>query len=247
MGLFDFLKKEDRTLDRILSDDLVTPTQIRTNLEDVCRKNVHLVTTIDERQRTFGSIFIEVGKGNDFVMIDVLIPSDGNRIIETSDKVRIDYNIEGVMYYFETKFIGMVSGRLPSIKIAFPSIIKKVQKRSAFRVSPSIEHPIIVEVKEGAAEETADISEGGLAFFTRHTEKEMGVGTVFEKMSFKLPGMDRQITAKAVVRSFIKGFHGAVRNRCGVEFIGMRMQDKDSIAHYILLRQREIVQKQLGS
>jgi c-di-GMP-binding flagellar brake protein YcgR len=248
MGLFDFIKKDGISDDLrvIFSDDLITPTQIRSNLEEACKRNNHLITTIDERARTFRSTFIELGNGNDFVLIDLLMPNDGNRLIEASSRVAIDYTIEGVMYSFETKFVEIVKGRFSSIKITFPSIVKKIQKRSAFRVSPSMENPIVVEVKEGLVEEVADISEVGLAFYTRRTEGELSVGTIFEKLTFKLPTMHRQITTKAIVRSFIKASVAGVKNKCCVEFMNMRMADKDAIAHYVVVRQREIILKMKG-
>jgi len=248
MGLFDFIKSDGISDEMrvIFSDDLITPTQIRSNLEEACTRNNHLIATIDERARTFSSTFIELGKGNDFVLIDLLMPKDGNRIIEESSRVIIDYNMEGVMYSFEAKFVETVKGRFSSLKITFPSIIKKIQKRSAFRVSPSMENPIVVEIKEGLIEEVADISEGGLAFYTRHTEGELSVGTTFEKLTFKLPTMHGQITTKAVVRSFIKASVAGVKNKCCVEFLNMKMPDKDAIAHYVVVRQREIIIKMKG-
>ncbi|MBI3814327.1 MAG: flagellar brake protein [Nitrospinae bacterium] len=249
MGLFDFIKKDgisDDIMRVIFSDDLITPNQIKSNLEEACKRNNHLIATIDERARTFSSTFIELGKGNDFVLIDLLMPKDGIHLIEASNRVIIDYNLEGVMYSFEAKFVEIVKGRFSSIKITFPSVIKKIQKRNAFRVSPSMENPVVVEVKEGLVEEVADISEGGLSFYTRRAEEELSVGTIFEKLTFKLQTMHGQITIKAVVRSFIKASVAGVKNKCCVEFMNMRMADKDAIAHYVVVRQREIIIKMKG-
>lgn len=248
MGFLDFIKKDGLSDEMrvILSDDLITPTQIRSNLEEACRRNNHLIATIDERARTFSSTFIELGKENDFVIIDLLMPKDGNRLIEESHRVIIDYNMEGVMYSFETKFVEIVKGRFFSLKITFPSVIKKIQKRSAFRVSPSMDNPVVVELKEGLVEEVADISEVGLAFYTRRPEGELSVGTAFEKLTFKLPTMHGQITTKAIIRSFMKSPVAGVKNKCCLEFLNMRMADKDAIAHYVVVRQREIILRMKG-
>jgi len=246
MGLFDIFKRDKESYLHLFSDDLVTPAQVKANLDEVCKRNTHVVASIDDRPRTFRSIFLESGRNDDFVIIDVMMPKDGNRIIEESEKVRIDYTLEGVMYYFETKFIEMVSGRFPSIKIAFPSIIKKIQKRGSFRVSPSMDNPIIVELTDLIREDVSDISEGGLSFYTSRTEKEIPIGVVFEKVTFKLPTMDRYITTKAVIRQVIKGSGIGVKNKCCIEFVDMGMKDKDAIAHYVIVRQREMILRMRG-
>ncbi len=245
MGVFDFLKKNaEYDSGIIFSDDLVMATQIRKNLEYVCQKNTQLTVTIDERLITFRSIFLEVGAKNDFVVIDVLIPEQGNHFMKPSSKIKIDYTIEGIMYSFDTSFMETISGRFPSIKIAFPTLIRKIQRRRYFRVSPPIDKPIIVKLLEGIDEKVADISEGGVSIYTRLTERELAVGKVFEKAMLSLPAVNQNIMTKTVVRNLLKGFRADIKNKCGMEFMDMRMHDKDLIASYVLTRQREIIQKQ---
>ncbi|MBI3599439.1 MAG: flagellar brake protein [Nitrospinae bacterium] len=243
MKLLDLFKKdkEPDELKALSSDDLITPGQMRTNLEDVCKRKATLITTIDERPGTFRSMLLEVANESNFVIIDALMPKHGNQLIESSKKVRLDYSLEGVMYNFDTRFMGTMGGKFPSIKVAFPSIIKKIQKRKSFRITPPVDNPIIVEITRGITEKAADISEGGLSFYTYHPEGRFAMGMVLERVIFKLPTIDRVITAKAVVRSFTNG--SSAKNRCGIEFIGMGMADKDSIANYCLVRQVESIRK----
>ncbi len=245
MGVFDFLKKDAESNGQIIfSDDLVMAAQIRKNLEYVCQKNTQLIVALDERQITFKSIFLEVGAKNDFVVIDVLIPEQGNHLLKSSSKIKIDYTIEGIMYSFDTSFIETISGRFLSIKIAFPTLIRKIQRRRHFRVSPPIDKPIIVKLHDTINERVADISEGGVSIYTRLTERELSLGKVFDRAMLSLSNIDQNITAKTVVRNMIKGFRENVKNKCGMEFMDMRMHDKDMIASYVLTRQREIIQKQ---
>jgi c-di-GMP-binding flagellar brake protein YcgR len=246
MGLFDIFKRDKESYLHLFSDDLVTPAQISANLEEVCKRNTPIIAMIDDRPRTFRSIFLEVENESDFVIIDVLMPKDGNRIIEESEKVRIDYTLEGVMYYFETKFVEMVRGRFTSIKLVLPSVIKKIQKRGSFRVSPSIDNPITAELTDLIREDVSDISEGGLSFYTSRTENELPVGVVFERVTFKLPTMDRYIKTKGVIRQFIKGSGVGVKNKCCIEFTDMGMKDRDAIAHYVIVRQREMILRMRG-
>lgn len=243
MGLFNFSKKVADNNHLLFSNDLIMQTQIRKNLEYICQRNVHLIAVLDERAKTFSSIFLETGKNNDYVEIDMLIPDYGNQLLNTSGKIRIDYTIEGIMYSFESRFIETISRRFPSIKITFPSFIKKIQRRKHFRVSPSIDKPIIVRLTDGIDEKAADISEGGLAVYTHRMERELALGRVFERLIFRLPNASYDIITKAVVRNLIRGNIDAIKNRCGIEFMNMRMPDRDSIASYVLTRQRESISR----
>src|SRR3989338_3379708 len=188
MKLLKILKKDIKSDTQIIfSDDLVMETHIRKNLGYVCQKNNQLTVTLDERPMTYRSIFLEVGDYNNFVVIDTLIPDYGNQLFKTSRKIGIDYSVEGIMHSFDTKFIETVNGRFLSIKLAFPNLIRKIQRRKHFRVSPSIDKPITVKVTDIVSEKAADISEGGLAVYTRLTEKEFVLEKVFEKIILRLP------------------------------------------------------------
>ncbi len=245
MKLFGFLRKDIETdVQVIFSDDLAMVTQIRKNLEYVCQKNIQLTVTLDERPTTYKSIFLEVGRYNNFVIIDSLIPEHGNQLLMTSSKIRIDYAIEGIMHSFDTKFIETIVERFSSVRIAFPTFIKKIQRRKYLRVSPSIDKPITVKLTDGINERIADISEGGLSIYTSFTESELAVGKVFERAMLKLPAANQDIITKGVVRNFIGGQGEAVKNKCGIEFMEMRLQDKGLIASYVLTRQKEIIQKE---
>ncbi len=247
MKLLDFLKKDKETdiLKATSTDDLILTTQIRKNLEFINLNKIHLIATIDNRPTTYKSMLLDIEMENKHIMIDSLMPNHGNEIITASNNISIGYNIEGIMYYFDSKFIEMVNEQFPSIKIAFPSIIKKVQKRNAFRVSPPKDNPITVKMEEGITEIIANISEGGISLYTQCTEEEIPVGTIFEKVTFKLPTMDRYIITKAKVKSFIKG-SAVSKNRYGIEFTDMRMADKDSIANYVLIRQMEMIRNNIS-
>ncbi len=222
---------------------LNTQAEIKSNLEYACNRNLQLVLKIDDMPVTFSSVFLEMEKGCSAVIIDTVIPKDGNRHIESSKSIRVEYKIDGVLHYFDTRFVRMVEGKLSSIKIAFPSTVNKVQRRKFFRVSPSVDNPIIVKIMEGFTEKVADISECGLVFFTRRSDKEIKIGMVFERMKFSLPKEDREIITSGLVRCFIKG---SVKNRCGIEFINMRLQDKDFIAQYVIMRQRKFIVNSRG-
>jgi len=243
MGFFNFSKKITENNHLLFSYDLIMQTQIRKNLEYVCQKNVQLTAVLDEMPHNFSSIFLETGKNNDYLVIDTLIPDYGNQLLKASGKIRIDYKVEGIMYSFDTIFRETINRRFPTIKIIFPTFIKKIQRRKHFRVSPSINKPIIARLTDEIDEKVADISEGGLAIYAFLTERELILGKVFERLIFRLPNTNQNIMTKAVVRNLIRGNGEAVKNRCGIEFIDMRPPDIDLIASYVLARQRESISR----
>jgi len=243
MGFFNFSKKITEDNHLMLSNDLIMQMQIRKNLEYVCQKNVQLTAVLDEMPHNFSSIFLETGKNNDYLVIDTLIPDYGNQLLKASGKIRIDYKVEGIMYSFDTIFRETINRRFPTIKIIFPTFIKKIQRRKHFRVSPSINKPIIARLTDEIDEKVADISEGGLAIYAFLTERELILGKVFERLIFRLPNTNQNIMTKAVVRNLIRGNGEAVKNRCGIEFIDMRPPDIDLIASYVLARQRESISR----
>ncbi|MBI3814867.1 MAG: flagellar brake protein [Nitrospinae bacterium] len=242
MGLFDFLKKERDGKSSPVTGDLSAISEIRTHLKGLCERNFNFIATINEEPTAFGSIFLELPEKNNSIVIDVLMPKYGNSLIENSKKVKIDYTVDGVMHSFGTKFLGTVEGKFPSIIIASPSIIRRIQRRKSFRVSPPIDNQISVELAKGTIEKAVDIGEGGLSFYTR---KEISPGKIFDKVTFSLPACNKQITAKAVVKDFIKGLRGTIKNRCGIEFIDIEMHDRDSIAYYVIIRQKETAQRRI--
>jgi c-di-GMP-binding flagellar brake protein YcgR len=243
-ALKDLFNKGDADKEKALSSSsLTTQSQIAVSIEEICQKSLHFIATIDDKPETFRSIFIELGKGNDSILIDTLMPKYGNQLVEDSNSINVEYIIDGVKYSFRTRFLEMVSGRLPAIKIAIPSFIRKFERRKFFRISPSSNTPVKVEAIKGFLEDVADISEEGLSFYTRRSDKEITVGMVFEKTTFKLPTAEQKITAKAVVRNFTKGT--GAKNRYGLEFVDMVRQDNDYIAYYVIIRQREIVSQKL--
>jgi c-di-GMP-binding flagellar brake protein YcgR len=248
MKFFDFLRKgrESDKLKSLISDDLVTPAQMMVNLGEVCKRKTTLIVTIDDGKSTFRTILLEIGKENEPIIIDTLMPKHGNKFIESSRSIRIDYNLEGIMYSFQTKYLELVSGRFAAIKIAFPSIIKKIQKRSAFRVSPSVDKPIFVMILKGVTEKVADISEGGFSFYSYDSADKLLIGTVLKRISFELPTIDRHIETSAAVRNFIKGSTVTVKNRYGIQFINMGTADRNSIAKYTLVLQIESIRKKMG-
>lgn len=243
MAIFNFSKKITGDNHLMLSIDQIIQTQIRKNLEYVCQRNAQLTVVLEERPQTFSSIFLRTGKNNEYAVIDMLIPDYGNQFLKASGKMRIDYTIEGIMYSFDTRFVETMSRRYSSIKIVFPNFIKKIQRRKHFRVSPSIDKPIIVKLMDGIDEKAADISEGGLAIYTCHTEREFILGKVFKRLMLRLPNTSQHIITKAVVRNFIRCNGNVVKNRCEIEFMDMRMPDRDLIATYVLARQRESISR----
>jgi len=77
--------------------------------------------------------------------------------------------------------------------------------------------------------------------FSSRNDKVFQTGKNFSNISFNLPFDKRKICTKAGARWFtnIAATCRQVRNKCGIEFIGIKQADESAIARYVSERQRQ--------
>lgn len=226
-------------------DDLTNLEEIRFHIQKNYKQNTKLDIKIDNEPISYSSIFVEIafGGGAEGILMDTLVPSSGNSLIKESKKVTISYSVNGADYTFDSRYLSIVAKRFDFIKIAFPKVIRKIQKRKFLRVTPSYLSPLKVDLGDRITDNVGDISIGGLCFFTSRNEEELYRGKVFSNISFALPSDKHKIYTKAIVRLFVgnREAQGKARNKCGVEFIGLKPADEDAIGRYASERQRDII------
>lgn len=201
---------------------------------------------VDNKPKTYKSIFMGVtseGK-TEGLLINQLIPADGNSLIKKSKKVTVSYYLEGVNFTFDSWFLEIHKAiPLSSFKLEIPTLIRKIQRRKAARVSPLSTLPLKVDLGDRIAKKVYDISIGGLCFITHRNNGEFQKEKTFSNISFALPLNNCKICTKAEVRWFVENAitgHQA-RNKCGIEFIAMKPADEDAIGKYVSERQRDII------
>lgn len=105
------------------------------------------------------------------------------------------------------------------------------ETRTAFRVSPSPENPLVAKI-EGKNVLALDISAGGMAFENNHFLE----GAVYSA-EFTLPGIQETFSVKLEILEIREN------KQCRAKFQGLSKRQEDMIHYYALNRQKEDLQK----
>lgn len=109
------------------------------------------------------------------------------------------------------------------------------QSRGAFRISPSLEEPIIIDIA-GEKVHVIDISSGGASF----KNTKFKADTVYDG-KFNLPNSSTFVQAK------IKVLRITDAQICNSIFVGLPPELEDEIHHYVLARQKEELKSRKNS
>tara|TARA_B100000315_G_scaffold259107_1_gene313660 strand:+ start:4427 stop:5317 length:891 start_codon:yes stop_codon:yes gene_type:complete len=250
MGLFDFFKKtvipEKTEAKAIISDDITDSHQIEFHLEEIIKESGFVTLHLDDDPaERYSSMLIRLEKGEEpMILIDTLIPEEGNDIIENSRKLTFSYIFKGKHFGFESKYIGMEKEDFIAFKIAMPQEIKKEEHRRFVRIKPSLNEPVYVLSEEGGVEEAADVSAGGLAFYTERIIEE---GEIYDKFTFTLPPENHKMHTPAEVLRFIEGAAPSRKDKhiCCIKFSDMKQSHTEILIKYVFQRERQSIQERL--
>lgn len=229
------------------SDTLAKPKEIRRHIENICAKNTRLEVTIDDHTVTFQSLFIEGSQDKNELLIDALIPHEGNELIKKSHSIKLVYVLDKIIYDIKSRYIDYTKDKPLLLRIEYPSCIERFQRREYFRIDPSFHEPIefSFDVVIKIQGKMFDVSAGGFAFLT---EKKpcyyIESGSEIKEVRFKLPG-GKAIKTPARVKH-ISQHHDDKKYKCGVEFKAISEKDQSKIVAYTIQRQREILRKIKG-
>lgn len=244
MGLLDSIGS--KTFGKVKSpNNFTTPSQIETHLKKNIEQSTFINVRFDDSPLVYSSTFVEISLDKPLgILIDTLVPTDGNIYIKHSKAVILSYMFEGEFFSFKSKFHEIVKTKFVVIKLMMPEVISKVEHRRHLRIKPPIDIPMIVFLDDGIQEEVVDISAGGLAFHTENTIRE---GKVFKNVIFALPPDNQKIRTKAIVRRFIKKpvSSKTVRNKCCLQFNDLGRSQTELIVEYVIKREREIFRGKL--
>lgn len=247
MGIFDFLG--DLGSGRATSSPLAK-WERDSNIKLSCQQQLPVSVTIDEHVIEPISLFIEARPDKGWIIIDNLVPEEGNNYIKKSESIRISYRVDNIGYNFKSAYIDHIQkDGYPALKIAYPQEIKTQQRRKFFRVEPPIEEPVNVTIKTNSAvplhieRDLRDLSEGGLSFAIKISESfhlDIKKGKELEEIHFTLPDYG-PIKISGIIRGI---FRSEGENLiCGVEFSEIKDSDMSKIYRYVVDRQRDALKK----
>jgi len=245
-----------RILARVLDADVLDSFEdIKTILSMAQKQRVPFAVRKNGRGKPFNSFLIKPDYSSSALLIDSLIPEGGNELMVDSKFVDIEFFFKNtkkeylnIPYTFHAVYLRRENYQNhPALRISFPESIKRNQRRDYNRVEPSIEEPIkiILKLKDGEAIETvANISGGGVGFYTNLDKSVLRPGNKIKSASFSLPD-GTEITSQLIVRWVTKNVPDEIVNQkhlhfyCGAEFAELDGALRKKVILYIIERERE--------
>ena len=246
----------ERNLARVLDADVLNSFEdIKTILTMAQEQRIPLAVRKNGRGKAFNSFLVKTDYSASALLIDNLIPEEGNELMVDSRFVDVEFffkNTKEKYLNIPYNFHGIYLRREnyqnhPAMRISFPESINRHQRRDYNRVTPSAEEPIeiILKLKNGDATETmANISGGGVGFYTNLDKSVLSPGKKINSASFNLPD-GTEITSQLIVRWISKKVPLEIINKkklhfyCGAEFAELDRALRKKIILYIIERERE--------
>jgi len=246
----------EKTLARVLDADVLNSFEdIKTILTMAQEQRVPFAVRKNGRGKPFNSFLIKTDYSSSALLIDSLIPEEGNELMVDSRFVDVEFFFRNtkkeylnIPYNFHVVYLRRENYQNhPALRISFPESINRNQRRDYNRVEPSIEEPIeiILKLKDGEAIETVvNISGGGVGFYTNLDRSVLSPGNKIKSASFNLPD-GTEITSQLIVRRVTRNIPGEIINKknlhfyCGAEFAELDEALRKKIILYIIERERE--------
>jgi len=216
---------------------------------------VPITVRIPGVEKTYSSSFVEIGSEPDnkpSLLIARLAPAGGNNLLPYSKSLNVTFTLSSggrrpdqAGYSFNAFFIrNETFENTPVVRITFPEL------RRYHRAEPGPGELITISSSlsgDAAPQPLANISEGGIGFYTESDSALLRQGGAFT-VTFTLPD-GSSITAPVVARWISRLQPGkTIQGRrygffCGVEFQKLEQQMRRSIAEYVEKRKQEELKK----
>ncbi len=235
------------------SDRIETSSEVKNLLLNALDQRARVKVRLNGRRRSFLSGLIDVGGG--YILIDALFPEEGNEMIKESEFISIDFQIREkgkktffIPYTFDSKFVKQeIFKGFSAIRIEIPTLIQRNQKRSYYRMEPSLKNPLFISFNvqgKEVVEKIANISGGGVGFYTNLSKEVLWKGLKIDNAAFTLPGYG-EIICSVIIHSFMQNDNPVLIggkpyfNYCGAEFADIDNATRNKIIAYIIKQERE--------
>lgn len=243
-------------------DKVNNPGEIEKHLKDLCDRQVVAEILSDNRDnedQVFQGTFrrCEGAGGKRFVVLDTLRPSGMIQLLSEHSFLSLLYffdasgvGLDLMPYYFDSQGLGQVPGDLPAMRVAWPGVIHRMQRRQFFRVDPSPTEPVRVLFPHfpGGGEvafeqKVADVSSGG--FSVRMRAPAVSEGQEVGNILIVLPDQ-YSFTVSALVRRIIREgrWHPDYPLRAAFEITRFEPRGaEEQLSRYIFRQQREMIRR----
>ncbi len=228
-------------------------------LREAQKERSPLEVKLSGRGQSYSSVILDVRPetSNPFIIIDTLLPQEGNLLLKDAPFLVGSFLIKekGVKenrmpYEMSANFVSTVMvENLPAIRLTFPHVLRRNQRREYLRVEPPVRTCIWFRSKEKEFKGlVANISGGGVGFYIKMEAFPLGPGSPITDVRFDCG--DLPVIPKGVVVYILKPLtHQIVskedyfRHYCGAEFREIDESVREKIVRYVV----EVERKELKS
>ena len=172
---------------------LNTPLEIAANLRLLMESHDPLIITFHERSQRFQSYVIDVDRDRNEVVLDEMIPRDGERFLANGEAFRVEGFHDGVRIAWEVKAQMTVIEDPRSYSGPLPEEVVYHQRRNAFRAALKLASLVNIEIGGDKLAlplkgKLLDISATGCKLrFEGDVSERMQLGQVYERFIAHLP------------------------------------------------------------
>ncbi len=226
---------------------------VRDMLQEAADQKVHLQIKLQGVNKYYKSTILDIDQAT--VVIDALFPAEGNMQLQKSQTLQIEFALKdsatrkrSVPYSFNSFYQTQLElDRCRVLSIDMPETIERVQRRRHLRVVPPAQESLCVGFRLDGKffnEKIADISGGGIGFYTNLDASALWVGRIVEPVWVNFTSIS-PVQCSVIIRSmkhfekpvFIEGKPSLYY--CGAEYVTIDEAARDEIVHYVFARQRE--------
>lgn len=176
--------------------------------------------------------------------LDLAAPISQRQVIpvKAGEIITVNYWVETRAYCFTSEVLAFRRGHIPTITVAWPREIKRLERRSFLRVRADLSLTFApTEEKRIYHTETLDISGGGVLIKSpvRLQENE------YVEMQITLPERGVFNTLGRVVRLEERSSRKGTQYFLGIEFAVIDERDRERIIGYVFERQRYLIRRRL--
>lgn len=219
-----------------------TPLEIASTLRLLMDSHDPLIITFHERSQRFQSYVIEVDRDSNLLVLDEMIPRDGERFMAAGEPFRVEGFHDGVRVAWEVKAEMTIVDEPHSYRGPLPEEVVYHQRRNAFRAALKLASLVDIKVdgdklKTPLKGKLLDISATGCKLrFDGDESERLQLGQVYERFTAVLPfgAMTMQVELRHL--HFEERFNTTF---AGVRFHNISGQAQRHVERFVYDLQRE--------
>lgn len=228
------------------SERITNPTRVARLLDQLARRHALLTVEIPGHADRFTSCIVSVDEP--FVLLDELLPADGQRLLLAERRLRVTGKLDGIDVRFQAQLarVDEQDGVITSY-LDLPGTLEYRQRRMDFRAHIPLSQSLRVFVDDGEGTVIQgllhDLSHGGAGILLPEEEAPRAGGRMYE-CAIELPGADWLYCSAELCYSRQSRFRG--RLLVGTRFHNQTPFQARLVGQCIIRLEREQIRKRVA-